>query len=30
MKLLDTDTLTHLFERHPRVVARYDWGFVNL
>jgi tRNA(fMet)-specific endonuclease VapC len=24
MKVLDTDTLTHLFERHPRVVARYD------
>lgn len=22
MKVLDTDTLTHLFQRHPRVVAR--------
>lgn len=24
MKILDTNTLTHLFESHPRVVARYE------
>lgn len=24
MKILDTNTLTHLFEAHPRVVERYE------
>jgi hypothetical protein len=23
MKIVDTDILTHLFEKHPRVVARW-------